>query len=954
MSELASFPSLPSLAAAIADPVSPISHSPSQSSCSSSSSSRSPPHSSPARPQPPQPHSQPTAARASAAVTSHSTAAAEQARDTESGGEEKGRKRARRQPDDEQSDNVQVQQSQHNDTSTAATLAAIGRRWDELLQLNRALHEENERLKNRVQQLEQRLTNGSDQVHSLDSPHRQRSQQQPLAASISLHAQPAAAVASESPQHDQSIVDDAMPIESEKAEQKLQYDSSESQDPSEAFFRMLFEDKSAGKKRRRSETKADDSHIAAPAEPLVAARASQASAVRTVAEESKAAPAPSQPPISEADRLLLEMDDVERQPQAAVHEPHSMISGRHELQQPNGADPFATQTLSPPQPPSPHQRPQAQQSHALTDDDVRVRLADARHERKRANEMYNNDQLQQAIDHYNRADSMLAALPATDAVTIELHLLLASRAPVYIKLPEPGLALADAERLMTIKPQWWKSFALKARALAALHRMEAAQAVFQAGLQCDMSSDERDRLLEKKADFERKWQKFKADNVRKAAATPTTSIITTARSPPTSPIPSSETSTASIASSASSKSAFSAPLSGTSTTSTTSSAPSRTALSTSFTEPTAVTARTALAPLPPSSLDAYYNHSHVLEPHYAARLPPLPEQAEEEQRPHSPLSTSPLPSTPSKLSVQPYAVLPRVTMEGVRDLLGDDGLMMAEEWVEAVHAIKVKREDDDEQSGAAVVLVQARCKRWLPRDRAARKRKRAAVSGRGDGDRGVDSGDESSPSMLDVLVRFEGNHVTSWKCSCHQPPADQPLQATQLEAEEDETTELATPIPAESDDVLADHVNHELVPCKHVGAALLLVRRKQSHATTPPNSSPDTASLYVHPSHALPASVTATLPSLASQYSSMTVSQLRQLLHLNGDKVTGVKEELVQRCVEGTVRGVLPACDRCGGRRYYCNGYVHCRGVFDVVRKRRVQCLLHWPEQAVPRRPWKQ
>ena len=946
MSELASFPSLhfsPPLAA-LAEPLSPLSHSSLSLSCSSSSSSRSPQRSSPARP-PPHPPSLPTAARASAAQQSLQTA--EQQRE-ETGREERGggAKRATRLLDEESNDGLQAQQhAQHGDTVTGATLAAIGRRWDELLQHNRTLQEENWRLRHRLRLLEeQHSLDGGYHAQSYAAAQERQSAppSPPPAASVAVPFQPVSAASSSQFQHgDDDKAGDAIRVEYAVEEDGQKRDgSSESQDSSEAVFRILLGDtRHAEMSGRRGETDAQPSLVVAhapisttnaaavPAEP----RSSVAREAGLAVEEFKAVSAAQS--ISDADRLLLEMDEDEPLHHIDVHEPFSGTTSRHERKQIRAEDPFATQAVSQPPPHLNQQSPP--QPHVLTNEDVRARLADARQERKQANDLYSANQLQPAISHYNLADQILAALPVTEAVTNELHLLLASRAPAYIKLPDPVLALADAERLMAIKPQWWKSFALKARSLAALHRMDEAQDTFDAGLRCDLSSEERDRLLEKKTGFERKWQRFKADHQKTTAGQ-------TARFQPSSPIPSSETSTASTASLTSNK----------------------TVISSSSTASTSGTTRTAPVLLPPSSLDAYYAHPHP-EAQHAARLPPLPEQPEDDstqQPPHTSQPNSPVPPTPTKLSAQLYSVLPRVTMEGLRDLLGDDGLMMAEEWVEAVHAIKVKRDEDDVETGAAVVLVQAKCKSWRPHDRSGRKRKRAAITSGGDGgDRAAESGVEgdrssSTSSMLDVRIRFQGNRVTEWSCTCYQPHVDNFPQSTQqqTDAEDDEMAESVTPGLAHAKGEYVDNVNHDLIPCKHVGAALLLVRKKQSHTTTTPPSSSPAATLYVHPSHALPAAVTATLPSLASQYASLTVNQLRQLLELNSDKVTGVKEELAQRCVEGRVRGVLPACDRCGGRRYYANSNVHCRGVFDVNRKRRVPCYLHWPEQAVPRRPWKE
>jgi len=61
-------------------------------------------------------------------------------------------------------------------------------------------------------------------------------------------------------------------------------------------------------------------------------------------------------------------------------------------------------------------------------------------------------------------------------------------------------------------------------------------------------------------------------------------------------------------------------------------------------------------------------------------------------------------------------------------------------------------------------------------------------------------------------------------------------------------------------------------------------------------------------------------------YSKLSNDKLKAMLELNGQKKSGNKEELVERCVDGRLFGALPRCPDCGGgvlRVAYAQKYGH-------------------------------
>jgi len=76
-----------------------------------------------------------------------------------------------------------------------------------------------------------------------------------------------------------------------------------------------------------------------------------------------------------------------------------------------------------------------------------------------------------------------------------------------------------------------------------------------------------------------------------------------------------------------------------------------------------------------------------------------------------------------------------------------------------------------------------------------------------------------------------------------------------------------------------------------------------------------------------------------AKYSKLSVPQLKELLALNKQLKGGIKQELVDRCVDGKMYGALPRCPECGGgllRVVYTQKYGHggqgtfsCPGFFD-------------------------
>lgn len=87
-------------------------------------------------------------------------------------------------------------------------------------------------------------------------------------------------------------------------------------------------------------------------------------------------------------------------------------------------------------------------------------------------------------------------------------------------------------------------------------------------------------------------------------------------------------------------------------------------------------------------------------------------------------------------------------------------------------------------------------------------------------------------------------------------------------------------------------------------------------------------------------------------YSSMTMAQLKEILRINDQNVSGRKAELVGRCVDGELHGGLPLCPRCGKGRLHMAEGVHytCPGFWDQSAAAHKTRDFH--AETVQRTPW--
>ena len=845
-------------------------------------------------------------------------------------------------------------------------LQAIQRNWAQLQRSHAALRAENAALRMRVAELE-----GHDPAAPTESDGRVRANAATDAADVidlSLspplpRQQPLPAAATESAV---AVVPAAPPPASAAAQSsseglQSQGESQQSPDSSDLLFNILFDGRKRKKRQHSRQQPADAAAPHSPRRPVERMEVEREADIARVEVRHQERHAES---LSSADRLLLELEADEGGSTAANrgddraardqmragagvvekagemhHATPAINMSQAQQQQPAGVvgDPFATQDLGGLAQLSP-QLPVAAPADGrvvTTEEEAKAELSSVSVERRGAKECYLLHDYQQALSLYDSADQRLSTLirgnpdrPFVLPLALpELATVLACRAAIHIKLGDLAAARADVDRLTATRPQWWKTLALEARVLVGERRFEEAVSVYAKGLQCDMSEEERVKMRQKKEDVERKWRhsSHRAAKDRHAlhhadgGDSPMSFPLEPLEPPLTLPLPPSP------------RVSLSTPPS-TTRAHVDADDPFDIHLSPSHAEPAAADAlqTTRLIPPPPAP-------------------PPLP-------------ATQQLPASPSKASSQDYSLLPRITVEGVRDLLGSELFHRAEAAVSAVYKVKVAREEGEKEEvigrmkghgdggGGEAVLVLAKCK---PLERSSRKRRRVAEAEARPFQLQQEEGEgRRRPELLDVALRFRGNRVMDWSCTCSGAQAEDSKQEQVAADGRTVDHHIDAERPPWEDENECDHVDSALIPCRHVGAVLLLLRQKQSSAT-PPSMPTRQPPLFFHLSHALPAAVLASLPSVYERYAGLKVERLRSVLQLNGERQSGLKEELIERCVEGEVRGVLGKCARCGGSLFYANGMVHCKGVFDVERKVRAPCSIHLPEEAVQRRAWR-
>jgi hypothetical protein len=120
-----------------------------------------------------------------------------------------------------------------------------------------------------------------------------------------------------------------------------------------------------------------------------------------------------------------------------------------------------------------------------------------------------------------------------------------------------------------------------------------------------------------------------------------------------------------------------------------------------------------------------------------------------------------------------------------------------------------------------------------------------------------------------------------------------------------------------------------LLPCEHVGALLLVLRKIQCDAerkllraqsgaapSTPVAATAAAATscnstLFVSPERKLSLRQVQLEVSLRKRVTTYSLARLRLLLELNKQSTSGARPALVDRVVDGMLRGALPPCPRC-------------------------------------------
>lgn len=91
------------------------------------------------------------------------------------------------------------------------------------------------------------------------------------------------------------------------------------------------------------------------------------------------------------------------------------------------------------------------------------------------------------------------------------------------------------------------------------------------------------------------------------------------------------------------------------------------------------------------------------------------------------------------------------------------------------------------------------------------------------------------------------------------------------------------------------------------------------------------------------------------KYRKMTMDELKDYLRWNGLMVSGKKDELVARCVDGELHGALPHCPEqgCKGKLKLENNKVVCGGAYNEDVGAFVRCFFKADPHQVKRHPWR-
>ena len=240
--------------------------------------------------------------------------------------------------------------------------------------------------------------------------------------------------------------------------------------------------------------------------------------------------------------------------------------------------------------------------------------------------------------------------------------------------------------------------------------------------------------------------------------------------------------------------------------------------------------------------------------------------------------------------------LPVITKEGVRDLLGSERFALAGVLDECKALLKWKCEG---------LTVEGQT-----RDTSRRAK--------------------GTKTFLEQACTFDSDRVVEYHCDCmkRREREDGAAQADDGHRRAQEMVQVRD----------ADGRCWRYGACEHIGALLLAIGSVQKTVDAAP-SSLTRPHLFVHSVHRPSADQMAIGDEAMGRQETQTVDALRAELKRNQTRTTGLKVELVMRCVEGEVWGVAERCAECRlGYQYYSGGVWRCRGWFDKDKRTHMPC----------------
>lgn len=595
----------------------------------------------------------------------------------------------------------------------------------------------------------------------------------------------------------------------------------------------------------------------------------------------------------------------------------------------------------------------------------------------------------------------------------ELCSLYANRATILARLKIHDKALEDTMQVIQYKPAWFKGYTLQATILFSMSQYEEAFAVMDKAIALSATADEKAKFEERKANMKKLSLTQLASSVHSATAQATSIPIQVAVLSP-SKQPSKQSSSTSITLSTTTTEAAAMKLQ-TKKTLTDSSRDEDNRkenhyqdvqlLDTPYIVQNVSDLVTPVIQKPLADSSQYLNKHTNLPTQQTSSMftqdPSTKKQSNEllvptvrstpssPQRLTRPVSPSPNTSrlnltSPSSSStnvgIHDYSQLPIITLEGLRDLLGDETYTEAIPLYEKkiVHSIRIKHkelyvEKEKEKAREKGITFPTATSHPLVscsgiEGRVIRKQDAMPAQ------------NTSSENMFyEATVLFEGNKCVFASCNCrdqrwrdhekkinssHSSKSDDKIVDLANEQEDDDVNTTTTSSSSSSSSRLQQHISYSppiplsYPPCKHVGAMLLVLRRKQEEEEKRKLDKGESAmpplerlKRSIHIFHRKSKTEIEREARLRQEYESKTSAQLSSLLSKNDLRKSGLKGELISRVVDGIMNGVLPKCPKCTrGRLFYAAGKYHCHGSHDLVYHYHNYC--DFTVESVQRKQW--